>query len=100
MANRVAFGLFVFLFFFLLRDEKSVEELTKICGVGPKVANCTLLFGFYRLASFPIDVWIRRVLDKYYKNGIDLGDLGSYAGVAQQYLFYYERYKQNGEDGK
>lgn len=99
-AKRVASGETDLEYISSLSDEKSVEELTKICGVGPKVANCTLLFGFYRLASFPIDVWIRRVLDKYYKNGIDLGDLGSYAGVAQQYLFYYERYKQNGEDGK
>lgn len=80
-------------------DEAAREELMKICGVGPKVANCALLFGFHRLSSFPIDVWIKRVLDKYYKNGIDLGDLGDYAGVAQQYLFYYERYK-NGEEIK
>ena len=82
-----------------LDDENARAELMKICGVGPKVANCTLLFGFHRLSSFPIDVWIKRVLDKYYKNGIDLGDLGDYAGVAQQYLFYYERYK-NGEEIK
>ena len=80
-------------------DEAAREELMKICGVGPKVANCALLFGFHRLSSFPIDVWIKRVLDKYYKNGIDLCDLGDYAGVAQQYLFYYERYK-NGEEIK
>lgn len=82
-----------------LDDENARAELMKICGVGPKVANCALLFGFHRLSSFPIDVWIKRVLDKYYKNGIDLGDLGDYAGVAQQYLFYYERYK-NGEEIK
>lgn len=80
-------------------DESARAELMKICGVGPKVANCALLFGFHRLSSFPIDVWIKRVLDKYYKNGIDLCDLGSFAGVAQQYLFYYERYK-NGEEIK
>jgi N-glycosylase/DNA lyase len=63
-----------------------------ICGVGPKVASCALLFGFHKLEFFPIDVWIKRVLAKYYPDGIDISSLGAYAGVAQQYLFYYERY--------
>ena len=78
-------------------DEQAAAELMKICGVGPKVAACTLLFGFGRTASFPIDVWIRRVLEKYYSGGIDLSALGSYAGIAQQYLFYYERYINGGK---
>lgn len=68
------------------------KELMQICGVGKKVADCTLLFGFHKLEFFPVDVWIKRVLEKYYPNGIDLGALGAYAGVAQQYLFYHERY--------
>lgn len=75
--------------------------LMSICGVGKKVAACTLLFGFHKLEFFPIDVWIKRVLEKYYPDGIDLCSLGDYAGVAQQYLFYYERYiaaKNGGED--
>lgn len=78
-------------------------ELTKICGVGKKVASCTLLFGFHKLEFFPVDVWIKRVLEKYYPDGIDLSSLGGYAGVAQQYLFYYERYinsKESGEEGQ
>lgn len=77
------------------------KMLMSICGVGKKVAACTLLFGFHKLEFFPIDVWIKRVLEKYYPNGIDLDALGAYAGVAQQYLFYYERYiaaKNGGED--
>lgn len=69
--------------------------LCKIKGVGVKVAACTLLFGFNRLDSFPIDVWIKRVIEKYFDKDFTPESLGEYAGVAQQYLFYYERYIQN-----
>ena len=72
--------------------EQAQKALMSICGVGPKVASCALLFGFHKLEFFPIDVWIKRVLAKYYPDGIDVSSLGKYAGVAQQYLFYYERY--------
>lgn len=68
------------------------DELCKIKGVGPKVAACTLLFGFGKLAAFPIDVWIKRAIAKYFPGEFDAERLGSYAGIAQQYLFYYERY--------
>ena len=76
-----------------LDTKKAEEELLKIKGVGPKVAACVLLFGFDKQDNFPIDVWIKRVLEKYYPNGIDISKLGDYAGLAQQYLFYYERYQ-------
>lgn len=81
--------------------EDAESTLLSICGVGKKVAACTLLFGFHKLEFFPVDVWIKRVLEKYYPDGIDLCALGAYAGVAQQYLFYYERYiaaKSGGEE--
>ena len=68
-------------------------ELCRISGVGPKVAACTLLFGFGRGDAFPVDVWVRRVLDEYYPGGFDVAALGDCAGIAQQYLFYYKRYK-------
>ncbi len=70
----------------------AAAELCRICGVGPKVAACTLLFGFGRLDAFPVDVWIKKVIEKYFDDGFDARALGEYAGVAQQYLFYYERY--------
>ncbi|MBQ9545348.1 MAG: DNA-3-methyladenine glycosylase 2 family protein [Clostridia bacterium] len=70
-------------------DEASAE-LEKIKGVGKKVASCTLLFGFSKLDAFPIDVWIKKVIDARF--GGELPDLGEYRGLAQQYLFYYERY--------
>ena len=70
----------------------AAERLCTIKGVGPKVAACALLFGFGRFDAFPIDVWIKRVIEKYFSEGFSADDLGGYAGIAQQYLFYYERY--------
>lgn len=75
------------------------DELCKISGVGPKVAACTLLFGFNRLDAFPVDVWIKRVIEKYFDESFTPDDLGEFAGVAQQYLFYYERYLEGDKNG-
>lgn len=76
-----------------LEDYAAADEmLRRIKGVGPKVSACTLLFGFGRTDAFPIDVWIRRVIDKYFPEGLDPSVFGTAAGIAQQYLFYYERY--------
>lgn len=73
----------------------AMAELCKICGVGPKVASCALLFGYSKLDAFPIDVWIKKVIEKYFDGDFVPESLGAYAGVAQQYLFYYERYLQS-----
>lgn len=62
-------------------------------GIGPKVAACTALFGFGKNDAFPIDVWMKKVISKYYPGGLNRSDLGEYAGIAQQYLFYYERFQ-------
>ena len=70
----------------------AAKKLCEVKGIGPKVAACSLLFGFERYDAFPVDVWIRRVMEKYFEPGFDASDLGQYAGIAQQYLFYYERY--------
>ncbi len=66
------------------------EELMKILGVGTKVADCALLYGFYRLEAFPEDVWIKRAMASLYPNGLP-EEYTSYAGIAQQYLFHYVR---------
>ncbi len=82
-------------FEFLLNSENTAEcisHLSTIRGIGPKVASCALLFGFARLDAFPIDVWIKKVIAKYFDDNFSPASLGKYAGVAQQYLFYYERY--------
>lgn len=75
--------------------DECVSEMCKIKGVGLKVASCALLFGFGKTQAFPIDVWMKRALERYFPNGIDLVSLGKWAGIAQQYLFYYEKYIQN-----
>ena len=81
------------------------EELLKLSGVGPKVADCILLFSdLKRFEVFPIDVWVRRVMnDLYIKNEdenkvskkqiekIAEEKFGNLAGLAQQYLFYWRR---------
>ncbi len=72
--------------------EAAKAKLCEVKGIGPKVALCSLLFGFSRLDAFPVDVWIRRVMEKYFHEGFTPDELGPYAGIAQQYLFYYERY--------
>jgi N-glycosylase/DNA lyase len=79
-----------------------VDHLCSVKGIGPKVASCALLFGFARLDAFPVDVWIKKVAAKYFDDSFSPNDLGRFAGVAQQYLFYYERYLVNekGENKK
>ena len=69
----------------------AAEELTKIRGVGPKVAACVLLFGFHRTDAFPVDVWMKKALARRFPEGFDPAPLGDWAGYAQQCLFYAER---------
>lgn len=64
--------------------------LTRIAGVGPKVADCALLFGFHRLECFPVDVWIARAMRELLPDGLPKEILPC-AGVAQQMLFHYMR---------
>lgn len=66
------------------------EELMKIVGVGPKVADCALLYGFYRLECCPMDVWMKRVFTQLFPQGLPDCARG-YVGIAQQYLFHYAR---------
>ena len=83
-----------------LPTAECLKELLKFNGVGPKVADCIALFGMQKYDTFPVDVWVKRVMQVFYveedlsltkirKFGIEkFGDL---AGFAQQYLFYYAR---------
>ncbi|MEG2814172.1 MAG: DNA glycosylase [Oscillospiraceae bacterium] len=70
--------------------DEARKTLQKIKGVGPKVCECALLFGFNRLEAFPIDTWVKKVLAKYYQEGFPV-EFEKYAGIAQQYLFHYIR---------
>lgn len=91
-----------------LIEEKDVnilrEKLLTLPGVGPKVADCIMLFGLKRFEVFPIDVWVRRVMnDLYIKNDdetkvnkreiekLAMEKYKNLAGLAQQYLFYWKR---------
>lgn len=78
--------------------DKTLEALRQYCGVGPKVANCISLFSMGKIESFPIDTWVKKVMNQLY--GIDEKNMkemasfaaetfGEYGGIAQQYLFYY-----------
>lgn len=76
------------------------KELLKIKGVGPKVADCVLLFSLKKHGAFPIDVWIGRIMRSLYlgesatmKEILKFSSekFSDYAGFAQQYLFYYAR---------
>lgn len=69
--------------------------LRTVRGIGPKVSACVLLYGLHKTEAFPIDVWIKRVLAARFPDGFDPSRLGRCAGIAQQYLFYYERYTQS-----
>lgn len=83
-----------------LSTDEIYEFLINLKGVGPKVASCVLLFGFHRTEKFPVDTWLEHVyynhfskekrtrpqMQEYFEN-----EFGNYSGIAQQYLFYFER---------
>ena len=75
----------------LMPSEEAFAEVKKIHGIGDKVANCFMLYGLHRMDRFPIDVWMKRALERHFPIDFDPASLGSYAGLAQQYIFYYAR---------
>ena len=89
-----------------LSYEEAKKELMKIKGVGPKVADCVLLFSCCKKEAFPIDVWVKRTVQTLYLDenakekdisAFASSHFGEYAGVAQQYLFYYARENKLGQ---
>lgn len=83
--------------------EEKHKALLSYLGVGPKVANCILLFGLRDFTAFPIDVWMKKIMAELY--GFDIKDVkgmqkfadehfGELGGIAQQYLFYFYRSMQ------
>ena len=84
--------------------EEICNQLLKLDGVGPKVADCIMLFSLQKFDVFPIDVWVRRVMNELYIHNEKeekvsrevLKELAqkkfkNIAGIAQQYLFYWRR---------
>ena len=88
-----------------LNTEVVREKMMNLPGVGPKVCDCILLFStLKRFDVFPIDVWVRRVMNELYIKNVDESKVnkkeikriadekfGSLEGIAQQYLFYWRR---------
>ena len=89
-----------------LETDNLREELLKFSGVGNKVADCIMLFSYKRGEVFPVDVWIKRVMEELFiKEETPVKKIskeadrifGKYAGYAQQYLFYYGREEKIGK---
>ncbi len=84
-----------------MKYNEAYQTVLELPGVGPKVADCILLYGFGRGEAFPVDVWIKRIIEHLYFPGEDLKpqevrDFGrerfeDYAGYVQLYLFHYAR---------
>lgn len=70
--------------------DAAMELLLKHKGIGKKVANCICLFGLHQVNAFPIDTHVKQILEKYYSGGFDFEKYRGFAGIIQQYLFYYE----------
>lgn len=73
----------------LLPNDQLDKQLRQITGVGPKVSACVMLFAFHRLDAFPIDTWITKSLQQLTETEKNEILSSQYAGVAQQYIFYY-----------
>ncbi|MCL1862302.1 MAG: DNA-3-methyladenine glycosylase 2 family protein [Defluviitaleaceae bacterium] len=73
-----------------LPSDEIYKALLNIHGVGPKVAECVLLYGFGRVERYPIDVWIKRTMEEHIPEGFSDK---TYQGIAQQYVFHYARRK-------
>ncbi|MGL5651812.1 MAG: DNA-3-methyladenine glycosylase family protein [Paraclostridium sp.] len=83
-----------------LGTEDCRKKLMEFNGVGPKVCDCIALFGMQKYDTFPVDVWVKRVMQEFYvEDDMSLPKIRKYAidkfedlsGFAQQYLFYYAR---------
>lgn len=75
--------------------DHAVMELLKLHGVGIKVANCASLYGLHHIDAFPIDTWIKKILKEIYDNKFQVEKYEGYAGIVQQYMFYYMRNRSN-----
>ncbi len=82
-----------------LSTEELRKNLIKLSGVGPKVADCILLFAYSRFDVFPVDTWIEKLYNQFYEHcsnrdkirNILVEKFGNLSGYAQQYLFFYKR---------
>ena len=73
--------------------DPTIAELTGLFGVGVKVANCVSLFGLHHVDAFPVDVWVRRILETEYPDGYPYERYFPYNGIYQQYMFAWYRHR-------
>ncbi|MDY3711875.1 MAG: DNA glycosylase [Agathobaculum sp.] len=73
-----------------MRYPRAKAALMQLTGVGVKVAECICLFALHHTAAFPVDTHIRQMLDAHYPKGFPLSRYRGFAGVMQQYAFFYE----------
>lgn len=79
-----------------LRDadyNTAMKILMQFSGIGEKVANCICLFGLHHIQAFPVDIHIQRLINEEYNGNINVNNYGSYAGIIQQYMYYYKAFK-------
>ena len=81
-------------------DETLIEELKRIKGVGDKVANCTALFAYHRVDRVPVDVWIARAINDDFNGHNFFLDIERNAGIVQQYVFYYKRFRDRVDNSR
>lgn len=89
-ARKIAGGQIVLEQLFCIPLDDARRKLMEINGVGPKVAECALLFGMGRIECFPRDVWIKRAMELLFDGALPEAAL-PYAGIVQQYIFHYAR---------
>ena len=94
-ARLAAEGILDLEFLLKLDTAELIDSLMQLKGVGIKVASCVALFGYHRLDTLPVDVWMKRVIETVY-NGELPKEYLQYAGVLQQYMFNYARLNKVG----
>ena len=70
----------------------SPANLKNITGIGPKVESCIKLFGLHQMDSYPIDTWIKKMIDEVYNGYFDITPYKGFEGFVQQLQFYYYRH--------
>ena len=80
-----------------METEQARTYLKSIHGVGNKVADCVLLFGLHRVEAFPVDTWIRQVIDEHYGGKFPVEHYDGHAGIIQQFIFYYMQQHKGGK---
>lgn len=90
-AQKAAFGAIDFTRLSQMRTADARQALCSIYGVGPKVADCVLLYGLHKTEVIPMDVWMKRVMSALYPMGLP-DKFAPYGGIAQQFLFHYARH--------